>query len=161
MPTLTAQSQQETMVTLIYKNLLQAWNNMDAKAFASLFAHDGSMVGFDGTQKNRKEEIEKHLSGIFANHKVASFIGIVREIRFLTDNDVALLRAEAGMVPPGKKEINPATNAIQSMVVKRYEDTYRIALFQNTPAAFHGRPEDAEKLTRELQKELELAKDPG
>lgn len=160
MPTLTEHSQQETMVTMIYKNLLQAWNNMDAKAFANLFAHDGSMVGFDGTQKNRKEEIEKHLADVFANHKVASFIGLIREVRFLNE-DVALLRAEAGMVPPGKKEINPATNAIQSMVVKRYEDTYRIALFQNTPAAFHGREDDAEKLTKELQKEVELAKDPS
>jgi uncharacterized protein (TIGR02246 family) len=160
MSTLTSPSQQETMVNMLYKNLLQAWNNMDATKFASLFTKDGSMVGFDGTQKNRRDEIEKHLSEVFANHKVASFIGLIREVRFLTD-DVALLRAEAGMVPPGKKEINPATNAVQSMLVQKYEDKYRIVHFHNTPAAFHERPQDAEKLTNELQRELELARDAG
>jgi hypothetical protein len=30
-------------------------------------------------------------------------------------------------------------------------DAWKIALFQNTPAAFHGRPEESAKLTEELK----------
>jgi len=55
------------------------------------------------------------------------------------------------MVPPGKSDINPETNAIQSLIAVRSGDGWQIALFQNTPAQFHGRPEQAKALTEELQ----------
>lgn len=61
------------------------------------------------------------------------------------------------MVPPGGSDINPAVNAIQSLVAVRREDLWRIALFQTTPAAFHGRPELSEQLTSELRRELRQA----
>jgi uncharacterized protein (TIGR02246 family) len=152
------QKQEETTVRLLYQNLLQYWNNADAKNYAALFADDANMVGFDGSQVNGKKAIEDHLSGIFANHKTASYISIVREIRFLVPG-IVLLRAVVGMVPPGKTDINPATNAIQTAILQKQQDAYKFALFQNTPAAFHGRPEESEKLTQELRKMLELAKD--
>ncbi len=58
----------------------------------------------------------------------------------------------AGMTPPGKKEINPAVNAIHSLVAVKQDHAWQIALFQNTPAQFHGRPELAQALTEELQR---------
>jgi hypothetical protein len=36
------------------------------------------------------------------------------------------------------------------------DDHGRIALFQNTPAAFHGRPDDKQRLVDELRKEGSL-----
>jgi uncharacterized protein (TIGR02246 family) len=74
----------------------------------------------------------------------------VRDVRSLSA-DVALLRAAVGMVPPGGDDINPATNAIQSLVAVRLEGRWQVALYQNTPAAFHGRPEAAVELTDELR----------
>ena len=62
---------------------------------------------------------------------------------------VTLLRAVVGMIPPGKTEINPKTNAIQSLVVVTQDGQPGIALLQNTPAAFHERPEKVEALTAE------------
>jgi hypothetical protein len=58
------------------------------------------------------------------------------------------------MVPPGKKEINPATNAIQSLISTKQNDVWKISLFQNTPAQFHGRPELVEAMTKELSQLL-------
>jgi hypothetical protein len=58
------------------------------------------------------------------------------------------------MVPPGQSDINPAVNALQTLVVVLRADEWRIALLQNTPAQFHGRPEMAEALTRELRELL-------
>jgi hypothetical protein len=55
------------------------------------------------------------------------------------------------MVPPGKTEINPAVNAIQTMVAVQRNAKWCVGHFQNTPAAFHGRPEAVAELTRELQ----------
>jgi hypothetical protein len=63
---------------------------------------------------------------------------------------VTLLRAVVGMIPPGKTELNPAANAIQSLVVVTEAARPRIALLHNTPAAFHGRPHVVEQLTHEL-----------
>ena len=41
-------------------------------------------------------------------------------------------------------------NVIQSLVIVHQDHDAQIALFQNTPAAFHGRPELSENLTKEL-----------
>ncbi len=137
----------------LYRQLLEAWNNQDAHAFAATFADDGSSVGYDGSPMNGVAEIEMTLSGIFTNHKTASYIAKVREIRFLSPQ-TAVLRAVVGMIPPGKTDINPERNAIQSLVANYKDNEWRIALFQNTPARFDGRPELSEALTQELRQLL-------
>jgi hypothetical protein len=58
------------------------------------------------------------------------------------------------MVPPGQTDINPAVNTIQTLVAVKRDGTWRIALFQNTPAQFHGRPELVQQLTEELRQLL-------
>ena len=132
-----------------YTALLQAWNTRDAAAFAALFTPDGSVVGFDGSQMNGREQIASELAAIFSSHATASYVAKVREVRLL-DTQTALLRAVAGMVPPGTRTINPAVNAVQSLVLVLDTNRATIALLQNTPAAFHGRPHLALELTTEL-----------
>ena len=136
--------------------MLDAWNNSDAEAFADLFAPDGSVVGFDGTMVNGRDEIQAHLEQVFGDHEVARYVRKVREVRSLTPSS-ALLRAVVGMVPRGKLDLDPQTNAVQSLVVVEADGSWRIALLQNTPAAFHGRPEEVERLTDELRAELQTA----
>ena len=62
-----------------------------------------------------------------------------------------ILRAVAGLVPPGQTAIRPETNSHQTVVAEAHDGQWRIVLFQNTPAQFHGRPELVEEMTRELQ----------
>jgi len=81
-------------VIALYTRLLEAWNQRDADAFASLFTTDGSVVGFDGSRMNGGSEIGAELR----------------------------------------------------LVVLDTAGQPRIALLQNTPAAFHGRPEVVERL---------------
>jgi len=133
-----------------YQALLEAWNRRDADAFAAAFAMDGSAVGFDGSPMNGRDEIAGTLRDIFRDHPTASYVARVREVRAL-GSGVTLLRAVAGLIPPGKTTVNPATNAIQGLVFVDDGGRLAIALLQNTPAAFHGRPQLAEQLTEELQ----------
>lgn len=140
----------EYNVRVLYKSLLENWNTHNATAFANLFARDGSVVGFDGSQLNGQQEINDELTKIFASHKVSSYVSIIREVRVLSAT-VFLLRAVAGMVPPGKSAINPEVNAIQTLCALKEQGQFRIAMFQNTAAAFHGRPELSQRLTEELQ----------
>lgn len=133
----------------LFAGLLEAWNTRDAAAFADQFTGSGSSVGFDGSQMDGRDAIRSELARIFADHTPATYVAKVREVRTLGDG-VALLRAVAGMVPPGGQGIKPERNAIQSLVAVIDEGAPRIALFHNTPARFDGRPELAEQLTAEL-----------
>lgn len=142
----------------VYTSLLEAWNRRDAAAYAALFTADGHATGFDGSQMNGRDEIATELGAIFAHHPTASYVARVRDVRLLAPG-VTLLRAAVGMVPPGANALNPAVNAIQSVIcVSDDEGDYRIAFFQNTPAAFHGRPELVQALTDELTHVLQSGK---
>ena len=81
---------------------------------------------------------------------------IVRDVRSV-GQQVAILRATAGMVPPGKDRVMPERNCLQTLVASRDGEAWRIELFQNTPAALHGRPKEVEELTRELQEQFARA----
>jgi uncharacterized protein (TIGR02246 family) len=150
----------EQQLEALYQGFLDAWNDHDATKIAALLTEDGSVVGFDGSQMNRRDEVASTIGAIFRDHVTAAYIGIVREVRML-GADAALLRAVVGMVPAGGSDINPAVNAIQSMVGVRGADGWRIALMQTTPAAFHGRPELSEALTNELRGALRVSRDSG
>jgi uncharacterized protein (TIGR02246 family) len=134
----------------LYDRLIEAWNKRNARDYALLFASNGSIVGFDGSQVNGQTEIGGHVSAIFSHHQTASYVTIVRDVRTIA-GDVTLLRANAGMVPPGKDDIDPEMNAVQSMVAARKGGNWEIALFQNTPAAYHERADLSKKQTDELR----------
>ncbi|HET9824585.1 MAG TPA: SgcJ/EcaC family oxidoreductase [Chitinophagaceae bacterium] len=148
------ESATEAIMESIYEHLINAWNEANAEAFSELFSENGSMVGFDGSIANGRANICDHLSSIFANYRPGKFVAIIKEITVWSSN-AGILRAVAGIVLPGRRKVNRGTNAIQSMVVANEAGHFRIALFQNTPAAFHGRPDLAEQLTTELQQQME------
>jgi uncharacterized protein (TIGR02246 family) len=144
---------EQAEVRRLYQAWLDRWNRRSAREMAELLAGNGSVVGFDGSQMHGRDDVAQTLGRIFQDHVTSAYVGIVREVQLLSPG-VALLRAVVGMVPPGQAEINPAVNAIQSLVGVQEEGQWRIALFQNTPAAFHGRPDLAARLTEELRQEL-------
>jgi len=141
----------DTEVRALYRRLLDGWNKRDASAMAAPFDEAGEMIGFDGSQVVGREAMVSHLEPIFADHPTAAYVAKVREVRFPTP-EVAILRAIVGMVPPGKADIEPRVNAHQTVVAsKRGGGDWRILLFQNTPAQFHGRPDLVEQMTAELR----------
>ena len=150
---MTSQLSEESQVRELYHQLLEAWNQRDAKAFAALYEEHGNQIGFDGSQMNGSAEIEAHLRQVFGDHMTARYVGKVREVRLLYE-ETAILRAVVGMVPHGQSDINPAVNAIQSLVAVKRFGQWKVALFHNTPAAFHGRPEAVAELTAELRELL-------
>ncbi len=137
-------------ILALYQQLLQQWNKRNAAGMTGLFATNGTLIGFDGSQLNGQKEIYAVLEEIFSNFPTAAYISIVKEVRLLTPT-TALLLAVAGMVAVGSSDISPEVNVLHSITVVEEEGKWRIALFQNTPAAFHGRPELAEQLSADLR----------
>lgn len=137
----------------LYSRLVAAWDKRNARDYALQFASDASLVGFDGSQVNGQLEIGAHLTEVFTHHQTPRYVTIVREVRALSP-DATLLRANAGLIPPDKNDIDPGLNAVQSMIAVRKGGAWKIAHFHNTPAAFHMRPELGKQLTEELRAKL-------
>jgi uncharacterized protein (TIGR02246 family) len=144
----------EKAVRATYRAILAGWNAQDATAFAAPFADEGEVIGFDGSRVVGRAQIEAEMAGIFADHATGRYVGIARSVRQLAPG-VAIVHAVSGVVPAGADAINPDLNAIQSLVTQRQGDEWRVILYQNTPAAFHGRPELADALTAELSRNLD------
>jgi uncharacterized protein (TIGR02246 family) len=140
-------------VERLYRRLLGAWNEADADGMASCFAEDGEMIGFDGSNMQGRKEIAEHLRSVFSDHETARFVSKVKGIRSPAP-DVALLRAAAGMVPPGLNDINPEVNTHHTVLARKVDDEWSIVLFQNTLAQFHGRPDLKQRWTAELRELL-------
>ena len=145
-------SSDEIEVRALYQQLLDSWNKRNADAFAASFADDGHVIGFDGSQMAGQAEIASTLRQIFADHLTGTYVNKVRDVRILSP-DVAILRAVVGLVPHAQSDIEPALNAHQTLIATKHDDQWRITLFQNTPAQFHGRPELAQQLTDELRQQ--------
>jgi uncharacterized protein (TIGR02246 family) len=142
-------STDESVVQALYQQLLASWNGRDARGFAAHFTDDAEVIGFDGSQMTGRAEIAATLQGIFTDHETGAYVGIIRNVRFLA-RGVALLRAVSGVIPAGQTDLNPALNAQQALIAIKHDGAWRITLYQNTPAQFHGRPDLAQRLTDEL-----------
>ena len=143
----------ETEVRALYRQILSGWNRRNADAIAELFDEDGVAIGFDGSELDGPAEIAAVHRQIFDDHRTGAFVGKVRGVRFI-NSEVAVLRAVAGMVLPGHSDLEPDRNSVQTLVAVKRSDQWRAAVFQNTPAQYHGRPEKARSLTEELRKQL-------
>lgn len=120
-------------LTDLYVTLLKAWNDRDAKAMTACFDDEAVMIGFDGSTAEGKAAIEAQLAPIFKDHPTAAYTAILRSTHVY--GDIQLLRADAGMLPPGKHDIKSETIARQTIVARRTEAGLRIVQFQNTAIA--------------------------
>ncbi|SFB07100.1 MULTISPECIES: SgcJ/EcaC family oxidoreductase [unclassified Bacillus (in: firmicutes)] len=137
----------------LYQNLMDTWNRRNARDMADLFGESGELIGFDGSTAKGSNEIFSHLALIFENHPTAPYVSKIKDVRFLSST-VAVLRAIGGMIPIGQSDLESKLNAHHTLVAVQHNEKWSTDLFQNTPAAFHGRPELVEEMTNELRQEL-------
>jgi uncharacterized protein (TIGR02246 family) len=149
----TADKAPEAAARELYERLLVAWNERDAEGFAAPFGDDGAMIGFDGSQAAGPQDVFDHLSPIFHDHPTGRYVAKVIATRALGDQQV-MLRAMVGMLPPGQSALNPAVNALQTLVAERHDDGWRIVLLQTTAAQYHGRPELVDEHTATLEPQV-------
>jgi len=140
----------QAAVFRLYEDLIAGWNTRNGQTMAAPFADDAVVIGFDGSEQSGRDAIAAEMERIFADHETAPYVAKVKSLRLLT-RDAALLRAVVGMLPRGRSELEPARNAHQTLLAVKQGSDWRIVLFQNTPAQFHGRPDLVERLTQELR----------
>lgn len=141
---------EEAAVRSLYYGLIEAWNQHNADGMAALFSEDGSVVGFDGSRMDGAHAIGKELRRIFGEHTPPAYVSKIEDVRFLTP-DVAIVKAIAGMAPPGHTQLDPQLNAVQTLVAEKLVGEWLIALLQTTPAALHERPDLRDRMTADLE----------
>jgi uncharacterized protein (TIGR02246 family) len=143
----------ETEVRALYRQILNGWNRRSAQAIAELFAEDGVVIECDGLELKGRSDIVFGHKQIFEDHHTGAFVGKVRSVNLLNP-EVAVLRAVAGMVMPGQTDFDSRHNTLQTLVAARHEGHWEAVHFQNTPAQFQSRPEEAAALADELRRQL-------
>ena len=118
----------------------------------SMEAYDLYLQGLFLSDKSTEAALRKSLeffqSALDKDPRFArAWTGIAKSWLWLADAYVKPVEAYS-------KVREAAVNAIQILVAARRDGQWRIELFQNTPAAFHGRPEASEVLTAELRAAL-------
>ncbi len=133
----------------LYAALLKAWNDRNAEAMSSYFSEDAVMIGFDGSTVEGRSSIKSHLAPIFQDHPTATYVSIVRSVHDM--GEFALLRADAGMVPPGKSDIRSETIARQTLVARHDSNSWQVVQFQNTPITLDQDKPERARIYDELQ----------
>jgi uncharacterized protein (TIGR02246 family) len=139
-----------TAARATYRQLLVAWNERDARTFSTLFGADGVMIGYDGSSAEGAEAIVDHLEPIFTNHPTATYLAHVIDVREI-GSGLVMVRAMAGMVPPGENQVNPSVNALHTVLLRTSDGEPSIVLFQNTPAQYHGRQDLSDEHLKTLE----------
>jgi uncharacterized protein (TIGR02246 family) len=138
----------------LHGEILDAWNRQDSQAYADCFVDDALVIGFDGSEMHDQSEIADQLGSIFADHRAATYVRVVRSTRRLGEG-AALLHAVVGMVPPDGDDVMADRHAVQLLVGRLEGDRWRAVSLQNTPAQMDGRPELVDSLTEELRAAME------
>jgi uncharacterized protein (TIGR02246 family) len=61
-------SSDESAVRALYQRLLTSWNARNAAGFAASFTDEAEVIGFDGSQRTGRGEIDATGRGICADH---------------------------------------------------------------------------------------------
>jgi hypothetical protein len=99
----------EKEVGLLYQELLKPWNKRRANKMTDLFAGDGNLVGFDGSQINVPSETRSVLSQIFADHQTPHIWESLKKCAFSLQMllsfapSLAWYRQESRILPRGQR----------------------------------------------------------
>ena len=148
---MTAAHRHDAQIRALYASFLDGWNRRSGAAVAAGFADDGDIIGFDGTHHRGRLSIAADLRAVFGSHQTPAYVAVVRSVRPIAEN-VAVLIANAGMIPAGENDLDPDLLTVHTLLaVDEGGGRWRISLFQSTPAGFHAFPEERAALTDELR----------
>ncbi len=128
----------ENVATELIGRLEQAWNAADGRAFGEPFTANADFVDIRGEHHRGREAIAAGHQAIFDSiYKGSSIEYRLRRARELSD-DVILAHSTAVLrVPSGP--LAGEHSAVQSLVLARGSDGWKIAGFHNTLVAPQGR----------------------
>ncbi len=128
---LSIATRHEEEVRALVRHLEDTWNRNDGLSYAALFTGDCDYIAFDGTYLKGREANAEHHQRLFDSVLRGSRLKFTRvAVRFLSP-DVALMHGDGSVMMPWQSTVVPARRSLQTYVVVKEEDGWRIAAFQN------------------------------
>ncbi len=119
-------------VGAVVDGLRDPWNRGDGAGYAAAFTDDASYVTVDGTTYRGREEIARGHQAIFDTFFRGSTLhGQVLDVRFLAPEVAVAIRTGSAQTADQPKPSEP--ESIQTLVVVKQDQGWKIAAFQNTP----------------------------
>jgi uncharacterized protein (TIGR02246 family) len=123
--------------------LQDAWNRGDAAGYASLFTDDADFVAWNGSRGHGRQAIEDGHRRLFDGPLAGSRMVLVDDdtesLRFIRP-DVAIMVTSGAVTPAGQSATSPDHQSVQTFVLIKSGDRWRIAAFQNTRGADGRQP---------------------
>jgi len=128
--------------------LQDAWNRGDAAGYASLFTDDADFVAWNGSRGRGRQAIEDAHRRLFDGPLAGSRMVLVDDdtesappesLRFVRP-DVAIMVISSAVTPAGQSATSPDHQSVQTFVLIKNDDRWRITAFQNTRGADGRQP---------------------
>ncbi|WP_150238110.1 SgcJ/EcaC family oxidoreductase [Nocardiopsis quinghaiensis] len=128
----TPDEKDQAAVAAVPGRIVAAWEENDARAFAEVFAQDGTMV-LPGVYRKGRQEVRAFMETAFAGpYKSTRVTGTPLDLRFLSP-DVAVVVTQGGILAPGETEVSDERAIRATWVVAREDGQWRLAAYQNSP----------------------------
>jgi uncharacterized protein (TIGR02246 family) len=122
------------------KDLQDAWNRGDAAGYASLFTEDADFVAWNGSYGRGRQVIEDGHRRLFDGPLSGSRMTLLDDdaesarpgsLRFVRP-DVAIMVIPGVVTLAGQRAAGPDHQSVQTFVLTKDADRWRVAAFQNT-----------------------------
>jgi uncharacterized protein (TIGR02246 family) len=125
-------STEQAEIAAVPARMVAAWAAHDAKAFADLFTHDGTLI-LPGVYKKGREEIREFMAAAYAGpYQGTRVTGLPLDVKPLADGAVALLTM-GGVLAPGEAELSDKAAIRASWILVRRAGRWQLAVYQNCP----------------------------
>ena len=123
----------EATVQHVAEQIMTAWADHDADAFADTFTKDGTLIIPGDVYLKGRDEIRSYMGKAFAGpYRGTTVTGTPIAVKPLSDN-VVLMLTQGGVLAPGETDV-AADRAIRaSWLLAKEQGEWRITAYQNTP----------------------------
>lgn len=121
----------DAQIRALFQDLMQAWTDNDAAAYAALFTEDSDYVSYDGTRATGRAEHQRNHDKLFRGVLAGSaLVGEVESVRFITP-DVAVLHGTASVLMPWRSRLPERRLSRQTLVLARTPVAWRVSAIHN------------------------------
>jgi uncharacterized protein (TIGR02246 family) len=138
--TTISESAERRAILALGQALQDAWNRGDAAGYASLFTEDADFVAWNGAYGRGRQAIEDGHRPLFDGPLAGSRMVLVDDgaesappesLRFIRP-DVAIMVISGAVTPAGLSATGPDHRSVQTFVLVKNGNRWRVAAFQNT-----------------------------
>jgi uncharacterized protein (TIGR02246 family) len=112
--------------------LSSAWNRGDADAYAQWFTEDSQYIAFDGTRHDGRAANKAIHAALFQSVLRGSRLQFTRVDGVELGPDLRILYTEGAVLLSFQREIAASRKSIQTFVLVRRPEGWRVASFHNT-----------------------------